>query len=680
VAATIAVAHLNVNTITSVEKPKGIFLLKRLFFALSPLLFAGIPAAKAQCSYVVSTTGNDSNAGTVGAPMLTPQHAIDTAAPGSTICLRAGTYTPAAGIVIDRALTLTAYPGEAVLLSADHSAASPVVSVIFVAGNDVTIQNLEISGGSFYGIHVNSFFLGFPPQNTHISHVKVHDTGYTGIKAYQADGIVIENSEVYNTDLTTPGGNGIDIIASLPPATNPAGNGAIVRGTYIHDSTSTGMYIKGGSVRALMENNLVARVGGVGMLAGGDSDAQYIRNGATSECINCEIRNNVVAGTVYAGIGCWAGQNARIVNNTVINAASTGQASFFAVPNSLGYPCQGATVANNIFQGSSARPLVHIVNPGPGMVLDNNLYYSTTGTYQLWWEAPALTGYWGSLAAWQAGAGEDAHSIMYQAPLLDANNAYRELAGSPSIDKGQTLADVPVDYAGVVRPQGSAYDIGAFEFPAVTAPVPSLLSATAGSNQSANTGAMFGTALAAKVTDSSGNPVPAIPVTFTAPASGASATFGSASSATVMTASNGVATAPVLTANSIGGTYVVSASASNLNTVSFSLTNIAPPPPPVAKVATRTILFGGYSAAGQPFTMQALVYPPSGGTVSSGTVQFFVNGAPAGTGKVNGDVATAVFKVPAGTPSATVYFLSARYSGSTQFAASNSQLNTLTVQ
>ena len=35
--------------------------------------------------------------------------------------------------------------------------------------------------------------------------------------------------------------------------------------------------------------------------------------------------------------------------------------------------------------------------------------------------------------------------------------------GAPVIDQGTTLASVPDDYDGVRRPQGSAYDIGAFE-------------------------------------------------------------------------------------------------------------------------------------------------------------------------------------------------------------------------
>ncbi len=37
-------------------------------------------------------------------------------------------------------------------------------------------------------------------------------------------------------------------------------------------------------------------------------------------------------------------------------------------------------------------------------------------------------------------------------------------SGSPAIDTGLTLSDVTVDYDGHVRPQGAAYDIGAYEY------------------------------------------------------------------------------------------------------------------------------------------------------------------------------------------------------------------------
>ena len=61
----------------------------------------------------------------------------------------------------------------------------------------------------------------------------------------------------------------------------------------------------------------------------------------------------------------------------------------------------------------------------------------------------------------------DAHSFVATPTQLfvDArHNDYRLSPSSPAIDHGTTLADVPTDIAGVARPQGAYYDVGAYEF------------------------------------------------------------------------------------------------------------------------------------------------------------------------------------------------------------------------
>jgi hypothetical protein len=41
---------------------------------------------------------------------------------------------------------------------------------------------------------------------------------------------------------------------------------------------------------------------------------------------------------------------------------------------------------------------------------------------------------------------------------------FRLLPNSPLVDVGVALKDVPTDFVGVARPQGSGYDIGTYEF------------------------------------------------------------------------------------------------------------------------------------------------------------------------------------------------------------------------
>jgi 5-hydroxyisourate hydrolase-like protein (transthyretin family) len=111
------------------------------------------------------------------------------------------------------------------------------------------------------------------------------------------------------------------------------------------------------------------------------------------------------------------------------------------------------------------------------------------------------------------------------------------------------------------------------------ASAPASITATAGTPQSASINSAFATRLQATVKDGSSNPVSGVTVTFTAPSSGASGTFtGGMNTAT--TNAQGVATAPLFTANSTaGGPYTVTATVAGVATAaSFSLTNLASSP------------------------------------------------------------------------------------------------------
>ncbi|WP_426503119.1 DUF7594 domain-containing protein [Dactylosporangium sp. McL0621] len=104
---------------------------------------------------------------------------------------------------------------------------------------------------------------------------------------------------------------------------------------------------------------------------------------------------------------------------------------------------------------------------------------------------------------------------------------------------------------------------------------PPTVAAVSGSGQTAAPGAAFAAPLVASVTDGSGAPVPNIPVTFTAPSTGASATFtGGASAVSITTDATGRVTSPALTANAVAGAYTVTAAAMGAAApASFTLAN-----------------------------------------------------------------------------------------------------------
>jgi uncharacterized delta-60 repeat protein len=155
------------------------------------------------------------------------------------------------------------------------------------------------------------------------------------------------------------------------------------------------------------------------------------------------------------------------------------------------------------------------------------------------------------------------------APLANYGGPTRTMAllpGSPALNVGSSVYGGSADQRGKLR--NGATDIGAFESQGFK------LAISGGNNQSAAFQTAFAKALGVTVTATNAiEPVAGGHITFTAPASGASAVLKS-SPATI--SSNGQASVTA-TANGTAGTYTVSASAAGVpSPAKFSLTNTAP--------------------------------------------------------------------------------------------------------
>jgi hypothetical protein len=154
-----------------------------------------------------------------------------------------------------------------------------------------------------------------------------------------------------------------------------------------------------------------------------------------------------------------------------------------------------------------------------------------------------------------------------------------------------------------------------------TAGAPGSIIATSGGGQTTAVSTNFGSALVATVKDSSGNAVANVAVQFTAPASGASASFAGASTITVQTDSSGNATSPVPTANGTAGSYSITAVAPGAATPAiFALSNSA------GTASSITVTSGNNQSAPvknvftNPFVVT--VKDASGNPVASASVTF----------------------------------------------------------
>ena len=228
-----------------------------------------------------------------------------------------------------------------------------------------------------------------------------------------------------------------------------------------------------------------------------------------------------------------------------------------------------------------------------------------------------------------------------QAQVLDAFG--NPLAGVPVIffapSTGPTgtfhaLTTVPTNVLGIATaPAFSAnHVVGNFTVTATSAgivtpatftltntAVPAAIQTFAGSGQHASVNSAFTTPLEARITDAAGKPVNDITVDFELPVSAADGTF--AGSAAIVTNSNGIATAPTLTANTVAGGFTVSAWVAEVKTpATFTLTNL-----PLGPSAVNVIAGSGQAAAlGSAYakTLQAQVVDQYGNPVAGVPVTF----------------------------------------------------------
>jgi uncharacterized repeat protein (TIGR01451 family) len=189
------------------------------------------------------------------------------------------------------------------------------------------------------------------------------------------------------------------------------------------------------------------------------------------------------------------------------------------------------------------------------------------------------------------------------APMLGGD--LRLLPGSAAIDTGSATDAPAEDIRGVARPSGSGVDIGAYEAQGWA------LGVAGGDGQSSELGTAFALPLGVTLTPVGDDPVAGGIVTFTAPESGASL---DATTLTARSDATGVAQTNVR-ANSIGGSYVVTATTSGgTSSALFTLTNSAFPDLALSKSATPATV-----AAGETITY-VLSFINQGPTIASGVV------------------------------------------------------------
>ncbi|MEW6126325.1 MAG: right-handed parallel beta-helix repeat-containing protein [Acidobacteriota bacterium] len=426
-----------------------------LFWAFIAFFFYLSASAQAKTIYVASN-GKDSNSGTLQRPVASPAQALAMSEAGDTIYLRAGRYSINHFLWVDKpGITIASYPKErATLTSGTEETDSNANNILILVADNISILDIDIEGGSYYGIKID-IDRAQTTKGVTLRGCRIRNTGRDCIKSFRADKLLIENCEIGPSGIRdASNAEGIDAIASV---------GITIRGCYIHDTATNGLYLKGGTREGLVERNRLERAGHAGILLGQDTDEAAMRDGAKYEALNCVARNNIISDTRGAGIGSYSGSQIRFENNTLYDVAKQMQAGFYVVTNSRAVMAEKISFKNNIVVVLSERPLVLIKNLGDPLLCDTNIWFSPRQANNFHREVELAGKFdkW-SFADWQRQLRIDAHSFFAD-PLLDPASLFKPRAGSPAFDSGEQLPEIKTDYRGNPRPQGAAFDIGAYE-------------------------------------------------------------------------------------------------------------------------------------------------------------------------------------------------------------------------
>ncbi|WP_165967308.1 right-handed parallel beta-helix repeat-containing protein [Luteimonas aestuarii] len=454
-----------------------------VLLGLACALWLAAPATVQAATWHVSHAGDDDKGkGSEARPFRTLMRVFNTSngvvRAGDTVLVHGGgPRYDECDVRLRVPVTLRSAPGPRAHIHCDLDQENTVTVQVDPGASGSRVSNLEISGGYFYGVMLQTYWeQGGPTDQAGASDVVledllIHGTGRDGIKITpKSNRATIRRVEIHSTgQRDASNADGID---------NVNGDGMVVEDSYIHDTATTGLYFKGGARDVLVQRNRIENTGDAGILVGFDTSVQFFdldANPGYYEAIRGTVRNNVIRNTGYSGIGLYASKDAVVANNTIIDAGRKGHAAiFFGIvfqdwDDKAGRPPNtNATIRNNLVvqSGGNCVEIRHSPELG-GLVglegapgLDWNGYPTRGGGCRFVDHRPGtpMVGARGDFERWRARMGADAHSVLADFALDEQG---RPLPGSPALGAGTPVDDLPDDIEGA--PRGDPPTLGAYE-------------------------------------------------------------------------------------------------------------------------------------------------------------------------------------------------------------------------
>jgi hypothetical protein len=431
----------------------------------------------------VATNGNDSNAGTEASPWRTLTKAANTARAGDTVYIRAGTYTetlrPANSGTAGNLITFKAYPGEGCQGARGQPKVAGSCKVVIDGQNIrafgvelskpvnyVRVDGLEVENHIDNGIinFVDWYATAYQTYGNQFLNNYVHDNVGNGIDTENSSDALIENNEIFRNGMTAVRMGGQMGSARLT-----------ARGNNIHYNGKDGF--QGSVLDSLFEyNGMYDQLHTDGHQDGfdmGNVNGMVIRYNTISDFTqliyfheqsgpvsNVEIYGNVLYTYRYYTVGGSGGPggeapgiffatfDGQTLRNVKIHSNTFGWTGYSGI-RIYGSSAYGIVVRDNIFYDS-------------GIDIEANSAAEINSDYNIFHNSPRPS-YEGpnSLTA-------NPQFVNY---VRHVSWDFHLPATSPAINRGDpnlsTVFSLPTDFQdidNVRRPNGTRFDIGAFEY------------------------------------------------------------------------------------------------------------------------------------------------------------------------------------------------------------------------
>lgn len=445
--------------------PSRLFL---LFLCLLPAQF--LWADFVFCtSYYVDPSGSDTNPGTQAAPWRTISKATNSLVAGDVVFIGSGTYperliplnSGSSGLYI----TYTIQDGAVAVLDGSTITLPSYDSGIIQIENK---SHIKISGLQIHNAGPNLNNCGIYIENSDniiIEKNTTYNTVSSGIGVWDSTSVIIDgnevelacndgeqecitvaatsgfevkNNHVHHNGPGTNGGEGID-------AKDGSSNGQIY-GNHVHDLSRLGIYVDAWDKHTYDIEIYRNRVHGCqndGITIASEMGGLLERISIVNNIIH-ENLNNGISITPNGDVAQPPMSKIYVINNTLYN---NGDGS---VPNPWGGGIavdnpniDTLVIRNNIFSRNLLFQILLEVSVN-GLSVDHNL----------------IDGYRGYDGETKGSSFVEGNPLFLNA----ANGDFHLGSASPAIDNGSSLQAPNEDFDSIQRPQGSGFDIGAFEY------------------------------------------------------------------------------------------------------------------------------------------------------------------------------------------------------------------------